>query len=224
MYLFLHLTTLLLPFLLILDESTSSASISSPSSLSSSSSPLNTHSTTPTSPPRLLLVSFDGFRHDYLEKTRTPNFDRWTKFVLKLSYKLSSTWPADKLFSNCLSNFLLTRNFMTKILHWHMYFSPNSFSPRFVKGGVRAKWVRDAFISKTFPNHFTIVTGLYEESHGIISNKYDHLMLNEQCSLNMLVDLVTLVCTQTSFACPLLVSFLSPTNSFRRWLCDSSDA
>ena len=28
------------------------------------------------------------------------------------------------------------------------------------------------FVTKTFPNHWTIVTGLYEESHGIISNKF----------------------------------------------------
>jgi len=74
-------------------------------------------------------VSFDGFRHDYLDKTYTPHFDR------------------------------------------------------LVENGVRAKWVKDAFISKTFPNHFTIVTGLYEESHGIVSNSFFDPHLNDSFSM-----------------------------------------
>jgi len=78
---------------------------------------------------RLLLVSFDGFRYDYLDKVETPNFDR-----------LIST-------------------------------------------GLRAQWIQDAFISKTFPNHYTIVTGLYEESHGIIANNFYDPYLNETFSL-----------------------------------------
>ena len=28
-----------------------------------------------------------------------------------------------------------------------------------------------AFVSKTFPNHWTLVTGRYEESHGIVGNR-----------------------------------------------------
>eukprot|EP01116_Phalansterium_solitarium_P020972 TRINITY_DN636_c1_g1_i1.p1 TRINITY_DN636_c1_g1~~TRINITY_DN636_c1_g1_i1.p1 ORF type:complete len:458 (+),score=50.36 TRINITY_DN636_c1_g1_i1:88-1461(+) len=36
--------------------------------------------------------------------------------------------------------------------------------------GVRAEFMTPRFPSKTFPNHYTIVTGLYPESHGIISN------------------------------------------------------
>lgn len=37
-------------------------------------------------------------------------------------------------------------------------------------GGVRAERMVPAFPSKTFPNHYTIVTGLYPEHHGIIAN------------------------------------------------------
>lgn len=41
-------------------------------------------------------------------------------------------------------------------------------------GGVRAKWMIPSFPTKTFPNHYTIVTGLYPENHGIIENNvYD---------------------------------------------------
>jgi predicted AlkP superfamily pyrophosphatase or phosphodiesterase len=36
--------------------------------------------------------------------------------------------------------------------------------------GVRARRLVPVFPSKTFPNHYTLVTGLYPEHHGIISN------------------------------------------------------
>jgi predicted AlkP superfamily pyrophosphatase or phosphodiesterase len=41
---------------------------------------------------------------------------------------------------------------------------------RLAKKGVRAKWMIPSFPSKTFPNHYTIATGLYPEHHGIIEN------------------------------------------------------
>lgn len=76
--------------------------------------------------PRLLLISFDGFRWDYLQKTETPNFNK------------------------------------------------------FIKNGVTAKYgLTNAFVTKTFPNHFTIVTGLWEESHGIIANDMYDPSLNQ---------------------------------------------
>jgi predicted AlkP superfamily pyrophosphatase or phosphodiesterase len=40
--------------------------------------------------------------------------------------------------------------------------------------GVRAKWMEPSFPTKTFPNHYTIATGLYPQNHGIIANNiYD---------------------------------------------------
>jgi predicted AlkP superfamily pyrophosphatase or phosphodiesterase len=42
------------------------------------------------------------------------------------------------------------------------------------KDGVRAKWMIPSFPTKTFPNHYTIATGLYPEHHGIVENNvYD---------------------------------------------------
>ncbi len=64
----------------------------------------------------IILVSFDGFRWDYLEKTDTPNLDR------------------------------------------------------LVADGVKADALIPSFPTKTFPNHYTIVTGLYPENHGITAN------------------------------------------------------
>lgn len=71
-------------------------------------------------PPKLLLVSFDGFRADYLHNYEFPHLQN------------------------------------------------------FIKEGVLVEQVKNAFITKTFPNHYSIVTGLYEESHGIVANSmYD---------------------------------------------------
>jgi predicted AlkP superfamily pyrophosphatase or phosphodiesterase len=40
--------------------------------------------------------------------------------------------------------------------------------------GVRAKWMIPSFPTKTFPNHYTLVTGLYPAHHGIVENSvYD---------------------------------------------------
>ena len=38
--------------------------------------------------------------------------------------------------------------------------------------GVRATAMRPAFPSLTFPNHYTLVTGLYPDHHGIINNRF----------------------------------------------------
>ncbi|XP_036270994.1 bis(5'-adenosyl)-triphosphatase ENPP4 [Pipistrellus kuhlii] len=71
-------------------------------------------------PPKLLLVSFDGFRADYLQNYEFPHLQN------------------------------------------------------FIKEGILVEHVKNVFITKTFPNHYSIVTGLYEESHGIVANSmYD---------------------------------------------------
>ncbi|XP_004710937.1 bis(5'-adenosyl)-triphosphatase ENPP4 [Echinops telfairi] len=70
--------------------------------------------------PKLLLVSFDGFRADYLQNYDFPHLQN------------------------------------------------------FIKEGVLVEHVKNVFITKTFPNHYSIVTGLYEESHGVVANSmYD---------------------------------------------------
>ena len=81
--------------------------------------------------PLTLLISFDGFRWDYLERTATPNFD--------------------KLISN----------------------------------GTKAKWMQTAFVTLTFPDHYTIATGLYEESHGIVANQFYDPQLHAKFSYRL---------------------------------------
>ena len=39
-----------------------------------------------------------------------------------------------------------------------------------IKNGVKALSLQPSFPSKTFPNHYSIITGMYPQNHGIISN------------------------------------------------------
>ncbi len=43
---------------------------------------------------------------------------------------------------------------------------------RLANTGVRAKWLIPSFPSKTFPNHYSIATGLYPAHHGIVENRF----------------------------------------------------
>ncbi|KAJ1552882.1 hypothetical protein HK405_009708, partial [Cladochytrium tenue] len=47
------------------------------------------------------------------------------------------------------------------------------------RAGVRAEFLRPAFPSVTFPNHYTLVTGLYPEHHGIVGNVFFDAELND---------------------------------------------
>ncbi|EPE03931.1 ectonucleotide pyrophosphatase phosphodiesterase 1 [Ophiostoma piceae UAMH 11346] len=42
----------------------------------------------------------------------------------------------------------------------------------FIKEGVSPLYMRPSFPSVTFPNHYTLATGLYPESHGIVGNTF----------------------------------------------------
>ncbi|HRR09338.1 MAG TPA: ectonucleotide pyrophosphatase/phosphodiesterase [Rhodothermales bacterium] len=81
-------------------------------------------------PTPLILISLDGFRSDYWQKTETPALRQ------------------------------------------------------LVASGVRAEWMTPSFPSKTFPNHYTLVTGLYPDHHGIINNTMYDSTLTEVFSLS----------------------------------------
>ncbi|WP_213522632.1 ectonucleotide pyrophosphatase/phosphodiesterase [Nonlabens sp.] len=66
--------------------------------------------------PYVILISLDGFRWDYVNKYRPPNFIE------------------------------------------------------FISKGVEAEALIPSYPSKTFPNHYTIATGMYPDNHGIIGN------------------------------------------------------
>jgi predicted AlkP superfamily pyrophosphatase or phosphodiesterase len=54
---------------------------------------------------------------------------------------------------------------------------------RLSETGVKAKRLIPSFPTKTFPNHYTIVTGLFPENHGIIANTMYDPKLNATFSL-----------------------------------------
>ncbi len=68
--------------------------------------------------PYLIMVSFDGMRYDFLDRVRTPGFDR------------------------------------------------------VAAAGIRAAALTPSYPSKTFPNHYTLATGLYPANHGIVDNSF----------------------------------------------------
>ena len=43
---------------------------------------------------------------------------------------------------------------------------------KMAKNGVQSEGLKPVFISKTFPNHYSIATGMYAESHGLIANSF----------------------------------------------------
>ncbi|HGY57431.1 MAG TPA: alkaline phosphatase family protein [Caldithrix abyssi] len=51
------------------------------------------------------------------------------------------------------------------------------------KEGVRALTLQPAFPSITFPNHYTIVTGLYPQNHGLIDNVFRNPFNNKRYSM-----------------------------------------
>jgi len=54
---------------------------------------------------------------------------------------------------------------------------------KLIEEGVKAESLKPVFPSKTFPNHYTIVTGLYPEHHGIVSNRMYDPNMNAYFSL-----------------------------------------
>jgi predicted AlkP superfamily pyrophosphatase or phosphodiesterase len=54
----------------------------------------------------------------------------------------------------------------------------------FIKeNGVHALSLQPCFPSKTFPNHYSIATGMYPENHGIIANSFTNPFNNQKYSL-----------------------------------------
>jgi len=78
--------------------------------------------------PYVILISLDGFRHDYVEKFNTPNLKKY------------------------------------------------------ISKGVSAEAMLPSYPSKTFPNHYTIVTGMYPDNHGLVDNSFYDSELDIQYS------------------------------------------
>ncbi|MCJ1306791.1 hypothetical protein MMC25_000434 [Agyrium rufum] len=86
--------------------------------------------------------------------------------------KADSTWP--RILSNGSSTFKPTTilisldGFRADFLNRGLTPSLNSF----IAEGVSPEFMRPSFPSLTFPNHYTMVTGLHPESHGVVGNTF----------------------------------------------------
>jgi hypothetical protein len=62
--------------------------------------------------------------------------------------------------------------FQAAKLDEYMSKNPNSIFNQIHNNGVKAEYMIPSFPTLTFPNHHTLVTGLYIESHGIVGNSF----------------------------------------------------
>ncbi|KAI9781698.1 MAG: hypothetical protein M1816_002222 [Peltula sp. TS41687] len=84
--------------------------------------------------------------------------------------------------SNGTSNFLPT-TVLVSLDGFRADFLNRGLTPTlnsFIKGGVSPAYMLPSFPSVTFPNHFTLVTGLYPESHGVVGNTFWDPALQEE--------------------------------------------
>ena len=80
----------------------------------------------------------------------------------------------DKLLSNGTSIFAPT-TVVISLDGFRADFLTRGITPtlnQFIAEGVSPKYMHPSFPSLTFPNHFTLVTGLHPESHGVVGNTF----------------------------------------------------
>ena len=58
----------------------------------------------------------------------------------------------------------------------------------FAHNGVKAKWMENVFPSSTYPNFYTMITGLYPESHGLVHNAMYDRHLNDVFTIDNVKD------------------------------------
>ncbi len=82
--------------------------------------------------------------------------------------------PGQKLFSNGTALFAPT-TILISLDGFRADFLKRGITPRlnaFIEEGVSPVYMLPSFPSVTFPNHYTLVTGLYPESHGVVGNTF----------------------------------------------------
>jgi predicted AlkP superfamily pyrophosphatase or phosphodiesterase len=97
-------------------------------------------------------------------------------FLGLLAFKLSKSKKtvAGQLVSNGTALFAPT-TLIISLDGFRADFLQRGLTPRmnaFVKEGVSPLYMNPSFPSVTFPNHYTLATGLYPESHGVVGNTF----------------------------------------------------
>lgn len=94
----------------------------------------------------------------------------------------SKSKPVIKVLSNGTSSFAPT-TILISLDGFRADFLQRSLTPTlnsFIKEGISPRYMLPSFPSVTFPNHFTLVTGLYPESHGVVGNTFWDPELEEE--------------------------------------------
>ncbi|MCJ1379751.1 ectonucleotide pyrophosphatase phosphodiesterase [Xylographa soralifera] len=103
------------------------------------------------------------------------------------AYKKSSKAPARakeslSILSNGTSKFAPT-TILVSLDGFRADFLKRNLTPTlnsFIAEGVSPRYMLPSFPSVTFPNHYTLVTGLYPESHGVVGNSFWDTDLQEE--------------------------------------------
>ncbi|KAI8632873.1 Phosphodiest-domain-containing protein [Xylariaceae sp. FL1651] len=126
----------------------------------------------------------------HVSGTKTAKKRRWKKWILihstivvafaflvLLAWKLSldkKRSTATQLKSNGTALFAPT-TLIISLDGFRADFLTRGLTPRlnaFIKEGVSPLYMTPSFPSVTFPNHYTLATGLYPESHGVVGNTF----------------------------------------------------
>ena len=94
-----------------------------------------------------------------------------TIFLLSLGIILTCLLSCSKGKGELVDNYVVLVSF--DAFRWDftdLYDTPNF--DKLAKDGVKAEYMKASFPTKTFPNHYTIATGLYPDHHGIINNTF----------------------------------------------------
>ncbi|KAJ1776608.1 hypothetical protein LPJ54_002958 [Coemansia sp. RSA 1824] len=97
------------------------------------------------------------------------------------THRPAETYEADQLLSNGTHEFRPTL-VLVSLDGFRADYLDRGLTPNLInigKQGLRADYMLPSFPSSTFPNHYTIVTGLYPGSHGIVSNVFYDTEFND---------------------------------------------
>jgi predicted AlkP superfamily pyrophosphatase or phosphodiesterase len=103
-------------------------------------------------------------------------------FAWKLSIKRKLVLPTASILSNGTAVFAPT-TILISLDGFRADFLNRGITPRlnaFIAEGVSPVYMTPSFPSVTFPNHYTLVTGLYPESHGVVGNTFWDEELQEE--------------------------------------------
>ncbi|TVY89455.1 putative pyrophosphatase/phosphodiesterase [Lachnellula willkommii] len=130
------------------------------------------------------------------KSTRTRQWRRWCfihlliavgfSILVLVAWKLSLNRKGIKYNQKIMSNgtaLFAPTTILISLDGFRADFLNRGLTPRlnaFVKEGISPVYMNPSFPSVTFPNHYTLVTGLYPESHGVVGNTFWDAELKEE--------------------------------------------